>query len=109
MAILSNISEIFEFAIHDHISHILKSKLNLSHHDFIKSESTVNNLVTFLDFFTLLVCSQWQNDSVYFDFINAFDILPHAQLYHKLSNCRLSSCYLNWFLSYLINRHLRVR
>jgi hypothetical protein len=46
---------------------------------------------------------------LYFDFSNAFDILPHALLFHKLSNYGLSSGYLKLFLSYLVNRHSRVR
>jgi hypothetical protein len=74
VAILSSLSAVFEFIIYDHFSHFLKSKLNTS----------LPNLVTLLDFVTPSVCSQGQTD--YFDFSNAFDILPHALLYHKLSN-----------------------
>jgi hypothetical protein len=44
----------------------------------------------------------------YFDFSNAFDILPRAMLHHKPSNYGLSSCYLNRFLSYLTNRQSHV-
>lgn len=65
ITILSNISEVFEFVILDHISHILKSKLNLSQHGFMKYKSTVINLVTCLDFLTPLACSQGQSDCVF--------------------------------------------
>jgi hypothetical protein len=87
--------------MHDHVSYFFKSKLISSQHGFIKSKSTVTNLVTFLDFTTPRACSQGQIDSIYFDFSNAFDILPHSLLLHKLNNYGLSRGYLNWFLSYL--------
>jgi hypothetical protein len=109
IAILNNFSNVSKFIIHDHVPHFLKSKLNSSQHGFIKSKSTVTNLVTFLHFVTPLVCSQGQTDSIYFDFINSFNILPHALLHHKLSNYGLYSGYLNWFLSYLTNRQSCVR
>jgi hypothetical protein len=86
IAILNNFSKVFEFVIHDQVSYFLKSKLNSSQHGFIKSKSIVTNLVTFLDFVTPIVCSQGQTDSLYFDFSNGFDILPHPLLLHKLSN-----------------------
>jgi hypothetical protein len=90
MAILKNFSKFFNFITHDYVSHFLKSKLNCSQHGFIKSKSTVTKLVTFLDFNTPSVCSQGQTDSIYFDFGNAFDILPHALLHHNLSKYGLS-------------------
>jgi hypothetical protein len=95
--------------IDDHVPYFFKSKLNSSQHDVIKSKSTVTNLVTFLVFITPLVCSQGQTDSIYFDFSNGFDILPHSLLLHKLSNYGLSCGYLNWFLSYFNNRQSCVR
>lgn len=109
IAILNTFSKIFESIIHDHIYHFLKSKLSRSQHGFIKSRSTVTNLVTFLDFTAPLVCSQGQSDSIYFDFTNAFDILPHALLLHKLDNYGLSSGYITWLSSYLTNRESCVR
>jgi hypothetical protein len=89
-----NFSRVFEFIIHDRVSHFLKSKLNSSQNGFIKSKSTVANFVTFLDFTTPLVCSQGQTGFIYFDFSNAFDVLPHTLLQHKLSDYGLSSGYL---------------
>jgi hypothetical protein len=68
------------------------------------SDRTIPLLVTFPDFVTPLVCSQGQDDSIYFDFSNAVDTLPHALLLHKLNNYGLSSGYVNWLHSYLISR-----
>jgi hypothetical protein len=58
---------------HDHISHYLKSKINLYQHGFSKTKSASTDLVTFVDFITPLVCSQRQFDAIYFDLSNAFD------------------------------------
>jgi hypothetical protein len=101
MAIFNNFSKVFEFIIHDHVSQLFRTKS--SQHNFIKSISTVTNFVT------TLFCSQSQNDSIHFDFRNAFDILPHALLHQKISNYGLSSGSFDWFLSYLTKRHSRVR
>jgi sarcosine oxidase/L-pipecolate oxidase len=45
----------------------------------------------------------------YFDLRSAFDIVPNNILLHKLSNFGLSSSYVDWFHSYLDNRHSSVR
>jgi sarcosine oxidase/L-pipecolate oxidase len=54
------------------------------------------------------ICTQGQIDSVYFDLSSASDIVPHNILPHKLSNFGLSSSYVDWFHSYLVNRHSSV-
>jgi hypothetical protein len=103
--ILNDFSRVFEFIIHDHIClFFFKSKLNSCQHGFIKSKSTITNFVTFLDFVTPLVRSQGQVDSIYFAFSNAFGILPHALLLHKLKN----SGYINWCHSYLTDSRVYV-
>jgi sarcosine oxidase/L-pipecolate oxidase len=61
-------------------------------------------LVTYLNSILPSVSTQGQTDSVYFDLSNAFDIIPHNILLHKLSNFGLSSSYVDWFHSYLVNR-----
>jgi hypothetical protein len=55
------------------------------------------------------LCTQRQTDSVYFDLSCAFNIIPHNILLHKLSNIGFSSSYVDWFYSYLDNRHSSVR
>jgi hypothetical protein len=53
VSILSNFSKLFEFVIHDHVSHY--AKFNSNQHGFTRTKSTLTNLVTFLDFFTPIV------------------------------------------------------
>jgi hypothetical protein len=107
ISILNNFSKLLEFIIHDHVLHYVK--LNPNQHDFTKSKSTVTNLVTFLDFMTLVFRSQRQADAVYFNLSNAFVLVPHNLVLHKLSSFGFSDSYVSWFRSYLTNRQSRVR
>jgi hypothetical protein len=106
VSILSNFSELFEFIIHDHVSHY--AKFNPNQHGF-RTKSPLTNLVTFLDCVTSVVRSQRQADAVYFDLSHAFDLVPHNMLLRKLGSFGFSDAYVNWFRSYLINRQSRVR
>jgi hypothetical protein len=76
-------------------SHYLKSKLNTCQYGFTKSKSTINNLVTYLDFIKPLVSSQGQADVIYFELSGAFDLVPHTLLLKKLSVFGLSGGYVN--------------
>jgi hypothetical protein len=60
----------------------------------MKSKSTATNLVAYLDAIAPLVHSQRQVDSIYFDFSNAFDVVPYEMLLRKLSGFGLSADYL---------------
>jgi hypothetical protein len=53
-------------------------------------------LVTYVDF----IC---------FDVSNAFHIVPHSLLPHKISGFTLSGGYANWFRGYLSNEKCQVR
>jgi hypothetical protein len=55
------------------------------------------------------VGTQGQTNSIYFDLNNAFDIVSHNILLRKLSNFGISSSYVDWFHSYLVNRQCFVR
>jgi hypothetical protein len=62
----------------------------------------------------LLICSIMPSGSSqgqidYFDLSNASDIVPHNNILRKLSNFLLSSSYVDWFRSYLVNRQSFVR
>jgi hypothetical protein len=107
-------NELFEFVIHDHVSHFLKFKISPYKHGLSRTKSTGTNLVTHADFISPLVGSQRQANAIYFDLSYAFDLVPHCLLLlllllHKLSAFGLSGGYVNWFRSYLSNRKLQVR
>jgi hypothetical protein len=84
ISILNTFSKIFELIIYDHVSHSFKSKLNPCRHGFTKSKSTITNLLTCIEFITLLVSSQSQVDAIYFDLSSAFDLVSHTLLLQKL-------------------------
>jgi hypothetical protein len=81
--LLNNFSKISEFVIHDHVFHYLKFKISPYQHGFSKTKSTSTNL--YVDFISPLVGSQRQVDAIYFDLSNAFGLVPHFLLLHKLS------------------------
>jgi hypothetical protein len=108
ISFLSSFSKIFEFVIHDHVSHYLKYKISPYQHGFSKTKFISTKLVTYVEFFSALVGSQGQADAIYFDLSNAFDLVPHFLL-HKLSAFGLSGGCVNWFRSYLSNRKSEVR
>jgi hypothetical protein len=64
ISLLNNFSKVFEIIIHDQLSYYFKSKLHQSQHGFIKSISTVPNLIAYLNTVTPVVCSQGQMAAV---------------------------------------------
>jgi hypothetical protein len=94
-SIFNNLSKLFQFVIHNYVLYYIK--LNPNQHGFTKSKSPVINLVTFLHFMTSVVRDQRQVDIVYFDLSNAFDLIPHNQLLHKLCSFEFADGYLAAF------------
>jgi hypothetical protein len=86
-----------------------RTKISPYQHGFSKTKSTSTNLVTYVDFIYPTVGSQRQADAIYFDLSNAFGLVPHSLLLHKLSTIGLSGGYVNWFRSYLSKRKPQVR
>jgi hypothetical protein len=103
---LSILFQIFRFVIHDHVSHYLKFKISIYQYGFSNSKSAIISLVTYGDFISPLVGSLRQTDAIYFDQSNAFDLVPHSLLLHKLSAFGLSGAYVIWFRSYLSNTEI---
>jgi hypothetical protein len=106
ISILKSFSKLFEFIIHDYVSHY--AKFNQNQHGFTRNESTVSNVVTFLDFLTPAVCSQHQADAIYFDLSNAFSLVSYNMLLHKLGSFGFSDAYVSLFCGHLTNRQSRV-
>jgi hypothetical protein len=69
----------------------------------------VTNLLTYLNYVTPPVCSQGQFESVYFDLSQAFEKILRAFLLDRLNQLGISSSYVKWFQSYLLNRSCFVR
>jgi tRNA A58 N-methylase Trm61 len=93
ISILNNFSKLFEFTIHHHFSYY--AKCNPNQHGFSKTKYTVTYLVT------PVVRGQRQADAIYFDLSNAFDLVPHNVLLHKLGSFGFYDVYVSCFRSYL--------
>jgi hypothetical protein len=104
-SMFSNFSKLLKFITHDHVSHY--AKFNTNQHGFIRTKSRVTICDVYLHL-TPVVRSQRQADAVYFDLSNAFDLVPHNMLLHKLSSFGFFNAYVSWFRSYLSNRQSRV-
>ena len=78
-------------------------------HDFMKSRSTVSQMITSLD----LVYSSRDNNnlasSIYFDVRKAFDTVPHHWLLSELENFGFDLGFLHVFNSYFLNRYQSVK
>jgi hypothetical protein len=109
LSLLNYFSKLFEFVIHAHVSHYLRSKVSPYQHCFTKSKSTITKLVNYLGFISPLVGFQGQADITSFDLSNAFYTVPHSLLLHKLSAFELSGGYVSWFCNYLPNQKSEVR
>jgi hypothetical protein len=81
--ILNNVSSLFEFAIHDHVTQYLEFKPNSYLYSFTTSKSTIINLVTKLGFITSSLDSQPHADAIYFDCDSAFELIPHTLQRHE--------------------------
>jgi hypothetical protein len=57
---------------------------------------------------TPVVRSQHQYDADYIDLSNAYDLVPHNLLLHKLSSFGFSNGCSSWFHSYLTNKQSEV-
>jgi len=77
-------SKIFEIIIHEHVARHLKSKFSPHQNGFIKSGSTITNLVAYPDVISPLIHSQCQVDAIHFAFSNTLDLFPHVLLLPKV-------------------------
>ena len=82
--------------------------LNSCQHGFISGKSCVTNLLETLDQIGRQLDGGGQTDVVYLDMSKAFDKVNHDLLIHRLRYYGLAGNLLDWFRSYLTDRHQRV-
>lgn len=109
ISLCNNFSKVFEKCMIQLVGVSIDRVLLDSQHGFRKGRSTVTNLCSFLDVAVPQVLSRGQVDCVYFDFVKAFDRVPHDRLLFKLTAIPGLHVLGNWFRSYLSGRKCFVR
>jgi len=104
------VCKIMESIIRDHImKYFLDNDLfSKKQYGFLKGRSTVLQLLSIIDDWTLKLDSGGQIDCVYLDFEKAFDKVPHRRLISKLHSYGINIGILLWIKDFLDKRQFRV-
>ncbi len=87
------------------VTHMTENKLfSKKQYGFIKHRSTVLQLLKVLDIWTDATDRGDTIDTIYLDFMKAFDMVPHRRLLGKLSAYGICHPVLGWIQSYLTDR-----
>ena len=102
--------KIIESIIRDHIITFMKDKKLFSNTQFgfISGRSTTYQLLIAIDKWTEILDRDGKIDAIYFDFMKAFDTVPHNRLISKLQGHGINNAMCNWITSFLSNRRQRV-
>jgi sterol desaturase/sphingolipid hydroxylase (fatty acid hydroxylase superfamily) len=85
IAILLTVGKLLELLVYRHMYEDLKSQLANCQHGFVKSMSTVSNLLEYSSFVLKSIENGCQVDLIYTDFSKAFDKVRHRLLLDKMS------------------------
>lgn len=77
VSVLCCLSKIFEKLVHNVLYNAVSSLISGSQHGFMKQRSTTTNLMCYVNTLSREVEHGQQVDSIYIDFANAFDTVPH--------------------------------
>ena len=87
------------------MEYLLGNKLlSARQHGFICGRSTVTQLLHYLDLCAKDIAEGYVVDTVYLDFMKAFDTVPHRRLIGKLKSYGIKGEILNWISEYLQGR-----
>ena len=102
--------KILEGCIRDHIvEHMVENNtFSKQQFGFIKGRSTVLQLLNVMDSWTKAIDNGFSIDSIYLDFMKAFDTVPRKRLIYKLSMYGISPYILRWIEGFLTGRKQQV-
>jgi len=106
---LSTIPKLFEAIIFKKLSSILLNYISPTQHGFLVEHSIFTNLLVYQNYLTNALDQGFQVDTIYTDFLKAFDKVDHILLYYKLKSFGIDGCFLNWLYSYFTNRTQAVK
>jgi hypothetical protein len=91
------------------IEHMKRNKLfSKKQFGFISGRSTVLQLLQVLDKWTEILDKGGCVDTIYCDFMKAFDKVPHLRLIHKVEKYQITGQFSGWISSFLLGRKQRV-
>ena len=91
------------------IDYLKKNKLfSNKQFGFLGGRSTTLQLLKVIDNWTDILDRGGSIDVLYFDFMKAFDKVPHQRLLMKLKSYGINGAVLNWISAFLSNRRQRV-
>lgn len=110
IAILSNVSKIFEKIMASQVNDFLCSsnQLSVAQHGFSKGKNTISAIINAVSDILNNVDSRNQTISAHLDLTKAFDSLNYNTLYFKLEKYGLRGAALNLIQSYLTGRFQQV-
>ena len=97
---------IMEFIIRNQLTSFLDSLsvINANQHGFVRSKSTVTQLLECLNDWTSAIEQRQLVDIIYLDFAKAFDTVCHRKLLTKLKAIGIDGKLLSWLESFLSDR-----
>ena len=111
ISLTSATCKVFERIITKHITEYLNINSIISDQQFgfRESHSTVDQLILTYNDITGMIDEGRIVDLIFFDFSKAFDLVDHSILFVKLQTLGISGDILNWLVSFLSNRSMKVR
>ena len=104
ISVLPVFSKVFETFIYDSLFNEVRFFIPESQQRFLRKKSTITNLVEYTHLISQNFHSKVQTDSVYIDFVKAFDRVPHLKLIQKLCTMGVNSNLLFLLQNYLRDR-----
>ena len=110
VSLTSILCKIRESIIRDHLLKYLKDNKILSNkqYGFVPGRSTVLQQLNVLDQWTEATDNRFYVDVIYYDFMKAFDKVPHKRLLKVLKYYSIPSKIVDWIESFLTNGKQRV-
>ena len=108
ISLLSVVSKVLEQCIYNQLIVHVSSQLHHLQFGFLRGKSTTSQLLHVINEINKALENREQIDSIYLDFVKAFDKVDHILLLKKLRNFGITGKLLNWFNNYLSNRLQKV-
>ena len=111
VSLTSIICKTMEHVVREHIiTHMKRNKLfSEKQYGFISGRSTVLQLLEVMNKWTETIDQGYHIDTVYMDFMKAFDTVPHRRLIGKLASHGINNPILGWIKAFLTDRKQQVQ